>query len=702
MTNTVTLFPPSPFDPKLAQPSLNKTRNTLTQLKYHEAVHHATKALDEIQQYQLIALLDMCAHSHTLKNKFDLAIENANDMIKYAPHWPIGYLRLGNILDIQVKYSSALGVYEEALEKVSREDPAYSRLMQLKNMAAVQSQRYVDLIILLPTELTVNIIKQLPEKDKWICFNVSRRWRQKIIDNSATIWKKIYSDDADTDSVLDAAIACMLPNVAEKVQDLTINTRSHNTWLRYLEYIENGRFKMIKSLRITEPVIDFVIKTNTLMTLSIALWNLKSTLTTLDFSFRVQRGFPLYLSDILFYCPNLIRLVVRTPPQFALPFGSMEVLGEQRHALADVELRGNIYSGSSLEPFLKYHPNIQRLIISRGLADDVLDEVDKHCHNLKLLGYGTKCVTSLEEWTRRNHHYNGPSSGVREILTRERFPGIQAENLLQLIRKNAKSLQRVHANLCMTPRQMNNREPFAYVRPIYQPWIFDQLEHLSYQSDIYKAAEPLFLQSIESCTTLRTLEVLNSSNFNAIVDILITKLPVLEALHVHDTKNVHSGDLALERLFELYAKVPPTSKRKCHTISFHRCDFITREVLDAIAAVETIKVVGFTGHTVFPSYEDLESFLKKMGKRLVQVTLYDNILVDDNILAMFCDMPLLETLNLRVLPGITDQGIKNMVDNAKPFLRNLAIEGCKGISINIASYVKRKITSVVIRDYYYP
>ena len=80
------------FNPVLAETTLYNTRTAYTANNCRQLVHHATHALTEIQKYQLVSLLDICAHARAMKGRFELAIENAQEIIDYAPEWSIGYL----------------------------------------------------------------------------------------------------------------------------------------------------------------------------------------------------------------------------------------------------------------------------------------------------------------------------------------------------------------------------------------------------------------------------------------------------------------------------------------------------------------------------------------------------------------------------------------------------------------------------------
>ncbi|KAI9262243.1 hypothetical protein BDA99DRAFT_605165 [Phascolomyces articulosus] len=643
MTTTTTSFVSSTllFDPNPTYTSLNKTRNAFNHCNHQETVYHATDALTKLQNQQLIYLLDMSAHAYGMQSKFNKATECAKEIITYEPSWSMGYIRYGSLLEMQGFYVEAIKIYGEALEKVSQDNPYYPELEQRKKVAAEKNELCVDYIAILPLEVVGYIFEQVPEIDKSICFNVSSIWRQRMIANGATVWKTIENDNSKYSSMLWPTIATTLPYIAQDVQNLTINGRQTNVWLRYLEYMENGRFKKIKYLKITGTTsYSNIDKANTLMSLISAIWNLRNTLTTLDIKIpEAYNEDQLLLSDLLFYCPKLKKLVVDADYVIENFIGDMDVIGEQRYALVDLDFRCGFTSGSTLVKFLKFYPNIQRLAIDHsGTRADILTAINEHCHHLKLFGHVSKHISTLEELLiKEKYDYDGPSSGVREIITRSNCAGVPAEPFLRILRNNAKSLQRLNANMSMTYEQMDGEDDVThyFVRPLYPSWKFERLEYISYHPDIYNSTELPFLQSIEFCTTLKHFAVENSSNVQAVVDTLV-KMPLLETFTMSNTTNAHNGEVALEQLFKTYAQrlsTSSSSNRKLHTISFRYCNFITKRVLDAIVGLDSISVIKFSGTCSFQSQEDLKVFLQKMSPRLVEVSFFDITLVDDTVVA---------------------------------------------------------------------
>ncbi|KAI7850321.1 hypothetical protein BDC45DRAFT_573046 [Circinella umbellata] len=558
MTTTQLETALSLYNPVSGETRLYNTRNAFITKNNHQLVHHATQALTEIQKYQLVSVLDICAYARGMKSKFELAIENAEEIIYYAPEWPIGYIRLGHLLDMQGKSPKSIEVYNEALENISQEDDpvAYHQLIQLKKAAVERNETRIDFIVMLPSELTINILLQLSEEDRCTLFNVSTLWRKWILEKGSIIWKELLNLNTDWFNFqrfqTAIKIANTLPYIAHHVKNLTVNAQRKDIWDRYMEYMGNGKFKGLKSFTITAVCSRQIRSPNRTMVLLNALWQVKLTLTTLD----IRTSIIAKIADLLFYCPNLRKLVYYSYHTFDTSLGDIEILGEPRHKLIHVEFESQLFRQGSLVKFLKYFPNIRRLLLLKGCIPENLNEVIEYCQNLESFGYN--CTGHKMNRTELDYHqesyYNRPSStgGITEIFTSENGYGVPTTGFLPFLQKNAKSLKRLYANMSMTSEQEGAGEPFPHVTPVYPSWQFTQLEHLTYHSDIYRATEKVFIQAIEFCTSLKKLDMVDIVNLRMLVDTLI-QLPPLEELSLSNITNIGEGDQILIKLFKAYA-----------------------------------------------------------------------------------------------------------------------------------------------------
>ena len=265
----------STFGPNSVQSTIYNTRIVFKN-KYDQqtTVDHPTYALkNRIQIYPLISLLDIGARSQGLTGKFDSAIKNAQEIINYVPEWSIGYLRLGELYTMQGKQAKAIQVYDEALTKIQlfiqQQDNGdnnnnnnndtvitYEQLIKYKKTVMEKNEICLDLIALLPVELSGSIFALLPEIEKPRRFNVSITWRERMLAMGTTVWKNILNDKGNNNSRQGqcskdgSVIAIALPFIAGQVQNLTIDTRSDKIWKRYMHYLKTGQFKRIKSLKL--------------------------------------------------------------------------------------------------------------------------------------------------------------------------------------------------------------------------------------------------------------------------------------------------------------------------------------------------------------------------------------------------------------------------------------------------------------------
>ena len=239
--------PISRINPIPVQTYFTNVRTALSRRNYTETVNLATNAVVHIQQLQLMAVLDHRAYALGMRSKFAAAIKDAKEMITYAPDMAAGYLRLGSLLVMQGKQGEAVEVYQDSLEKVSKDDTAgYNQLVQSKKTAEKNNERRVDFFASLPSELVDEIIILMKDKDMAICLNVSKTWRKKIA-SCGLAWVNISNEDNTAHGI----IANALPYIARYIEDLIINTTDLEVWFRYLDHMHNGHFEKIDSFEMT-------------------------------------------------------------------------------------------------------------------------------------------------------------------------------------------------------------------------------------------------------------------------------------------------------------------------------------------------------------------------------------------------------------------------------------------------------------------
>ena len=227
--------------------SFEKVKNAYNNRDYDEIIRQATDTIACIQQLELLSLLEHRTHAFSMKGNFDASAQNAQTMVKYAPTLPQGYLCLGKLLSMQGKQKAALKVYQEGLENVSTEDPAYGQLLQAKKTADEKNNQHFDLVSALPLEVKDEIVTLVTEQERSSLFHVSTIWSQRL-EHCQKAWKNIYNDHGQDGDII---VSQMLPKIVKHISHLKLTTTMKEVWLKYLEHLENGHFAKLKSLELT-------------------------------------------------------------------------------------------------------------------------------------------------------------------------------------------------------------------------------------------------------------------------------------------------------------------------------------------------------------------------------------------------------------------------------------------------------------------
>ncbi|KAG2222694.1 hypothetical protein INT45_013508 [Circinella minor] len=188
-------------------------------------------------------MLEHRVHALSMKSKFETAAQDTETMIEYAPTLPQGYLCFVKLLTMQGKQARALKVYQEGLENVPTNDPAYGQLLQAKKMADEKNNQRFDLVSALPLEVKEEIVVLLSEEERVNLFDVSKITWSRWLENCRKAWKHIYNDDYNDGGI---AVSQVLPKIARHIIDLIITTSEKDVWLKYLEHLQNGDFINLK------------------------------------------------------------------------------------------------------------------------------------------------------------------------------------------------------------------------------------------------------------------------------------------------------------------------------------------------------------------------------------------------------------------------------------------------------------------------
>ena len=175
---------------------IQQIQNTIIESKYHQLIHDASAAIDQVLRTELLVLLDIRCNAYALQGHFELACIDAQQMIKCAPQLAAGYVRQGAIFSMYGYQKRAIEMYEQGLQHVAtisnngndnnntedQRDVQHSNTEQLnhgKKEARAINNRKVDYFAQLSVEVTNIIIPLLEKNAKAACFSVSKTWREK-------------------------------------------------------------------------------------------------------------------------------------------------------------------------------------------------------------------------------------------------------------------------------------------------------------------------------------------------------------------------------------------------------------------------------------------------------------------------------------------------------------------------------------------
>lgn len=191
--------------------------------QFKEAVEYFTQAIK--LQPTNTTLLDCRAASYEKLKNFGAAIQDASLMIETQPTNSKGYLRLGKMLTLQQRYSSALNIYRRGHKRVDKTDPHYQIILSIeksmedtmkKQKQYIKKQR--DPIQILPYDVLDAIFSHLLFHRRVVCTQVNKTWRQ-FLHHWSGMWKDL---DFITGSIKHNAV-------------------SKRTLTNYFSYITTGR-----------------------------------------------------------------------------------------------------------------------------------------------------------------------------------------------------------------------------------------------------------------------------------------------------------------------------------------------------------------------------------------------------------------------------------------------------------------------------
>ncbi|KAF3008169.1 hypothetical protein E8E14_005706 [Neopestalotiopsis sp. 37M] len=125
----------------------------------------ATRCKDESHSVALASLVLISIKTKDYKSGLIVS----QNLIRIAPRDPRGYLRLGQLLRLTKKHTTALAVYQQGIALVARANPQHPGLGALQEQEKIISKalRGIDPVNVLPTELFIQVLRNLHTADYW-------------------------------------------------------------------------------------------------------------------------------------------------------------------------------------------------------------------------------------------------------------------------------------------------------------------------------------------------------------------------------------------------------------------------------------------------------------------------------------------------------------------------------------------------------
>ncbi|KAJ8652807.1 hypothetical protein O0I10_011546 [Lichtheimia ornata] len=327
---------------------------------------------------KLVLTLNERASLLVKAERLDLAMQDAIAMTQLAPSSAYGYLLASSIHSLRGHYTSAITIYDTALEHVPSTSPRRQLLVRARAAAINKVNKGIDFVSKLPLEIVVdNIVPRIlcgrtivKLGKRWSYFDVCRTWRQRMA--------MMHGLEFEAgDEALPKDGYQRVSHLAPFIRALTV-AQPGNEMLSKI--ISRGRFESLRQLTIYQCIShgpEFLFS---------ALHTVASTLTDLRIEYghyrSPTRAF-FRLCDLLDACPNLVSIhveacdidmtsVTKTYPKLT----TLDVSQPKKSTRVD---QGSI--SSLLKPF----PQLRALKLFPVSGSDILPAIDQHCRLLQHL-----------------------------------------------------------------------------------------------------------------------------------------------------------------------------------------------------------------------------------------------------------------------------------------------------------------------------
>ncbi|KAG2220680.1 hypothetical protein INT45_008223 [Circinella minor] len=670
--------------------------NAIDKHEYIRAVEFASIAINEIRNSLLFTALEHRAFALSQIGKLDVAINDAQEMIKLIPTSPKGYDRLGNLYSIQGKQQNVIDTYERALENILPNDQARIQLQQQQNIARKKYKKRIDFMTKLPPELADDILSELPQESKAICLHVSSNWRKCLL-NCPKAWSSLKMDDDNLEDTVE--ITNILSYIAPHVKSLTIDTPKEAVWSQYLLHLTNGCFKNQVLKHITPDKI---------MSMTNAFWRMQFTLTHIKLYVLEESQPVLPIMDLLSICTNLITLEYFTTSPFSDIIGDsiMTLSGMHSHPLRCLNIESFDITKELIVPLLERCQELRVLCLD-GCANDVLAYIGNKCPDLKWLSFNHEHEFDIKEVLCRNN--NDEKLGLREMHAADAYGRyLHPIDALPIIEKYKQTLKILDISFDPNNDEDDDEQPPVITVAMNQTnWVqrhkYLKLENLQqlifYVIEGDEDVSSIILNSVKGSTSLTKVTIIGSYDMVPIANTL-SSLSSLETLRLGNQQN-HSSIEEEDSIYQLFNKLSIGGRENANStrlkkIQLDGCNCVTDHVLSAIGNVSTILDISlYSLQEITPT--GIKNYFQKLDK-VTKLDLHDMDIITNGILTVIGNnMTSLQNLILSELKHVTGDGIMNLI--YKPThntLKYLEITSCPFVTEVVMIEYAGKINDVRI------
>ncbi|KAI7885365.1 RNI-like protein [Lichtheimia hyalospora FSU 10163] len=616
-----------------------------------QAIHYMTKALHEMKRTLLFSMLDNRAVVYMRTSQYELAFNDAKEMMQQIPKEEAGYLRAAKVYEAQSRLAEALDIYELGLVHINDSET----LKERKLLVEEQLQQRVDWVSLLPADVLALIMAELSIYDCRACTQVSRQWRDKLLS-----CMYIKCKHAQLDRYGNTA-----PFLGRHVQSLELKHHQDNRMMKLVNVCSNLRTLVINECFISiEDILP-------------ALESVGHNLQQLALCIHPMND-PLPLDPILRACPQLTAFSYHAPCHTFSRNGSFPELSLQTRNANYPNLEFLSWDVDQrimpLPTVLKHFPHLRSLTIPHRLRENggqqiELDIISSHCPDLEYLSFSHGLLESNDPilptgtlaYTKGHGHLKEFRFGDLEG-----YDGVDMVNLLKTCQDHIETVRLG-----------------GHARPGNPMGRWDELPFL-------RCAQLRTLELTIACETdelvrfLQHTPSLEQVTFNGMTQLRNSVLYVLQQrTNLKHVAFYECNGFSEAGMCEFFG----TTQAKFEHVTLEKCGGMTNRTLEALGSTHGASLkslqIAYEGQMEQEGLLDLASNLQVLEKFTIKHIM---MAFTDHVMNALGDLPSLAELYVTDCLAVTDLGVRSLIDKNK--LQYLSLTRCMHIGFETMEYAR--------------